>query len=108
MKESVTILGTEYKILLRSENKDSELKDCGGYCHLTKKRIVIRKSLTKRLMKSVLRHEIVHAFFYESGLDANSHASDNAFARDEEMIDWIAIQGQKLYNAWSEAGCLDD
>ena len=41
--------------------------------------------------KKILRHEIIHAFLYESGLDINSHDIDQ-WARDEEMVDWMAIQ----------------
>lgn len=54
------------------------------------------------MLKEVLRHEIAHAFFYESGLWDSSNGT-TAWATNEEMIDWIAIQGLKLYTAWEEA-----
>lgn len=55
--------------------------------------------------KSIIRHEIIHAFMYESGLDANfEHA--NQFGHEETIIDWIAIQFPKLYKAFEAAGCL--
>ncbi len=56
-------------------------------------------------MKATLRHEIVHAFLGESGLSANSNESD-AWARNEEMVDWFALQGPKIYKAWQEAGAV--
>lgn len=40
--------------------------------------------------KKVLRHEIVHAFLYESGLWQNAYGS-KCWAKNEEMIDWMAI-----------------
>ena len=51
--------------------------------------------------KKVVRHEIVHAFLTESGLAENSF-----WAQNEELVDWIAIQGPKLIKAWQEAGAL--
>lgn len=48
-----------------------------------------------------IRHEIVHAFLFESGLAENSD-----WAQNEEMVDWVAKQGPKLLKAWQEAGAL--
>ena len=56
-------------------------------------------------MKQTLRHEIVHAFLGESGLSNNSNSID-AWARNEEVVDWFAIQGPKIYKAWQEAGAV--
>jgi hypothetical protein len=56
--------------------------------------------------KQTLRHEIVHAFFNESGLSDSSASPANGWAKFEEMVDWIAIQGPKIYAAWHEAGAL--
>ena len=53
--------------------------------------------------KNVLRHEIIHAFLYESGLQNNS-ACGGAWAQNEEMIDWIAIRFSKIQKAFKEAG----
>lgn len=55
--------------------------------------------------KKTLRHEITHAFLFESGLEDNSNEAD-AWARNEEMVDWIAFQGPKIYAAWQEAGAI--
>ena len=30
----------------------------------------------------------------------------NGYAQNEELVDWIARQGPKLYRAWAEAGAL--
>ena len=53
------------------------------------------------IRRQTLRHEIVHAFFLESGL-----GSESDYAQNEELVDWIARQGPKLYRAWAEAGAL--
>lgn len=56
--------------------------------------------------KGVLRHEIVHAFLNESGLQQCAHTFDGPWSKDEEIVDWIAIQGPKIYAAWVEAGAV--
>lgn len=55
--------------------------------------------------KKVLRHEIIHAFLYESGLWNNS-GNVQGWAQSEEITDWIAIQSPKLFQAFKEADCL--
>ena len=44
-----------------------------------------------RITERILRHEIMHAFMYESGLDTETN-----FARDEILIDFLAIQLPKI------------
>jgi hypothetical protein len=56
--------------------------------------------------KETIRHEILHAFFSESGLSDSTFAYDGGWAQNEEMVDWIAIQGPKIYKAWLEAACV--
>lgn len=51
--------------------------------------------------KKVLRHEIIHAFFGESGLRSCSE-----YAEDEELVDWIAIQFPKILKAFEQVGAL--
>ena len=57
-------------------------------------------------MKKILRHEIVHAFLHQSGLSENAGVYKSAWPGNEEMVDWFAIQGTKIYKAWKEAGAL--
>ena len=108
---SVNILGTEYIILKRSDRDDNRLNNCDGYCDWTTKQIVVEQEMYGNLgdmdcyMKKVLRHEIVHAFAIESGLHESSLETDS-WAANEEMIDWFARQGPKIYKAWKEADAL--
>ena len=107
----VKILGMEYEIIMDAEEKDyPKLKGLSGYTDFSIKKIVIRKfekdeaSLEnlEYYQQEVLRHEIIHAFFYESGLDGNSD-----FARNEELIDWIAIQFGKMLNVFIKVGAIE-
>lgn len=55
------------------------------------------------ILKEVLRHEIIHAFLWESGLDV---CSPDQWACNEEMVDWIAMQFPKMVKAMKEAKAL--
>lgn len=57
-------------------------------------------------IKKVLRHEIVHAFLFESGLGENMHCLINSGWHDEQIVDWFAYQGPKIIKAWESAGAL--
>lgn len=111
--KSVKILGTKYEILFSTEEQDERLKTCDGYADWTAKRIVVDdfkpdESTWLKLneyKKKVLRHEIVHAFLFESGLHESS-AETNAWAKNEEMVDWIARQHKKLHKAFKKARSL--
>lgn len=117
---TVNILGTPYEIIVKKYDEDEcfEKERINGYCYSHTHKIVVCDMSTYKgwehepeeviegQQKETLRHEIVHAFLNESGLKSNSNSSDNAWARNEEIVDWIAIQGEKIYNAWKEANAL--
>lgn len=104
--EKVSILGTEYTIETDvDEKQDPKLESRDGFCDFSTKQIKISTfdkdndsiedlDLYKR---RVLRHEILHAFLYESGLD-----SECPWAINEEMIDWLAIQYPKICTLFAE------
>lgn len=103
------ILGTDYKILNRTQLEDKKLEDMDGYCDTSIKAIVIRKLTDEQSLEidnledmdsyfnQVLRHEIVHAFLFESGLH---NQSADSWAVNEEIIDWMAIQMPKIMVAY--------
>lgn len=105
---NANILGTTYKIK-RKNLKDA---DVDGWFDGTSKTIVIRKDNYNNvgnfeyLMKKQLRHEIIHAFLYESGLDCNFEHPQQ-FGHEETMVDWIAIQFPKIYEVYKEVGAID-
>ena len=104
----VDILGTTYKI----KRKNLKDEDLDGLCDNTSKTIIIRKDNYNNvgnfeyLMKKQLRHEIIHAFLSESGLQSNfEHCTK--FGHEETMVDWIAIQFPKIYEVYKEVGAID-
>lgn len=115
----VDILGTKYKIEVHKVSEDRKLRDnnWAGYCGEETKLIVIADMSEKLYFdmdetereiyrKSVLRHEITHAFLNESGLSDCSSVPEKGWAKYEEMIDWFAIQSPKIYKAFKKVGCL--
>lgn len=110
----VSILGTVYKIFKRSKEQDSKLEECDGYCDYSTKNIVVITKREKDKMdldnlkvidNRILRHEIIHAFVYESGLWCNSFGV-SSWAQNEEMTDWIALQFPKIYEVFKKLNIL--
>lgn len=110
----INILGTEYTIEYKTELEDNFLEDSNGYCDITSKRIVILSEKRdadeienfKYLQSKTLRHELIHAFIFESGLFNNTYCVDGGWAKNEEMVDWFAIQAPKIFKAFMELGIL--
>lgn len=110
----VNILGSEWEVVRLKQEDDPGLKHADGYADFTTRRIVVIKAEPtddsvkdlEAYARKTTRHEIVHTFMLESGLHANSLVFENGWATNEEMVDWFAFQGQKIYKAWEEANAL--
>ena len=114
----IWILGVPYDCEYRLTDEDKNLEECDGYCDYSIHRIVVKDYTEQErrepmsmadlevYKRKCLRHEIVHAFLYESGLSVNASKVD-CWATSEEIVDWIAIQGPKIYAAWQQAACLE-
>ena len=108
---TVSILGTTYTIQELSVAEDISLKDCDGYCDKTDKRIVIAKKEAdcdlgdfEQHRKKTMRHEIIHAYFNESGLAENFE--NKRYGIPETLVDWFAIQSPKIYKTFAELDIL--
>lgn len=101
------ILGQDYEVI-----QDESLSELGfdGLCLKYSKKIKIRpienmlddsddKSEKRKRYNEVLRHEAIHAFFSESGLDC--------YSNNEELVDWIANQFPKIYKEFEKYDCLE-
>lgn len=115
MKElKTTILGEKWIIKIGSEIDFPYLKSVDGYTDSSVREIIVDsfagkemetgvKLDLKQYQNQVLRHEIIHAFLFESGLDANTHQCSE-WATNEEMVDWMAIQFPKIKKVYEELG----
>lgn len=105
---TINILGSMWEVRLRKEQEDKRLKDCSGLTDWTSRVIVVLdgrdgSNLGKPgvYMLKVLRHEIVHAYLFESGLgDDWTHAD---MGQEETVVDWIAFQLPKMSRTVAEA-----
>ena len=100
------ILGEVWNLFIRSEQDDERLGSADGYTDTSTRTCVVEKMTPEAGAKEdldsyrrqVIRHELLHAFLYESGLEANS------WAANEEMVDFFAIQYPKLKKLFMSAG----
>ncbi len=95
----VSILGTDYEVQFSSAWDDELLNSnsSSGYTDYTIKLIKVCSDYAKDYMnladldihtRNTIRHEIIHAFFYESGL--------SEICQNEEIVEWIALQMPKI------------
>lgn len=117
-KMKIDILGTPYEILYKTKAEDNKLEVVNGYCDYSTKTIVCIKREVKDkdamdlgdlkfVDNRILRHEIIHAFMYESGLWCNSYGV-SSWAENEEMTDWFAIQSPKIFEIYKQLKLLDE
>lgn len=106
---TINVLGTDIRVLFRKENDDPKLKNMVGYFDSSKSLIVVKilepdefsvGDLDKYQIE-ILRHELLHAFLYEIGLDACASPAES-WATNEEMVDWFAIQSPKIFKIFRE------
>lgn len=101
MNTTINVLGAEYTVRILKRYEDTKLSESDGYCDWTTKSIVVVDIEVEEYtvgnptlyISKVLRHEIIHAFMYESGLHESATFDDAHF---EQMVDWIAFQYPKI------------
>ena len=108
----VNILGSEWSVKFGNEEEYPNLKEMNGYTDSSTKEIIVddmkaswgqtgSKADLESYQKQVVRHEIIHAFLTESGLESCSNKAES-WAINEEMVDWFAIQSPKIFKVFNE------
>ena len=103
MKRNIDILGEQYTIIT-----DNKLINKDGYCDKTVQKIEVCKSLYKKSKPGqienvkwqadrVMRHECIHALFFESGNEYNIGR-----LHTEEVVDWISFMYPKMKKIFQE------
>ena len=114
-KFTLDILGSRYKVEIAPYGKYYDrFQEAGGWCDFHDKSIValdaedyakdmddIATNKPFKATERILRHEIMHAFMCESGLDGETE-----FARNEVLIDFLAIQFPKMVAVMEKAGLI--
>ena len=104
LSQDINVLGTVYTLkFVPNDNDYPLLSGANGYMDPTVREIVIRTDFSddediqnpEFIIKKNIRHEVIHAFLYESGLDCNSNKV-TSWATNEEMVDWFALQFPKI------------
>lgn len=118
--KKVSVLGTDYTIRFVEQGQDEDMEKMhyAGYCDGVTHEIVILnlkscddwknelESTIERKHNCTVRHELIHAFLNESGLQWDSFTPQEAWAKNEEMVDWFAIQSPKIFKLFQELGVL--
>lgn len=94
--QEVMILGKRWTI------KVMDVSDADGKCQFGIREIWIADDIDERAIdiKAVIRHEIIHAFMFESGLGYNFEW-DKA---QETIVDWFALQYPKISKVFKKFG----
>lgn len=105
---NINILGTNYDFRETTEKDDPRLCGNSGYCDAYAKVIAVETDFNESaphsikdfgaLKKKVRRHEIIHAFFFESGL--------YEFGENEQLVDWIAWHIPKMLEIFGQVQAL--
>lgn len=120
MKQTVYILGERYRIRFRDYSADPLFaeREIDGYHDSIDKLIVVGNINTfpswqnesaeycRKAEKQILRHEIIHAFLTQSGLENSAVHFDGAWSKNEEMIDFFALQMPKIVRVFEELEIL--
>lgn len=112
----IDILGSKWTIKYGTKDEFPNLVDSDGYTDSSVKEIIIdnmsiiAQDVTSKknigaYQAQVIRHEIIHAFLAESGLEGNGFMVEH-WELNEEMIDWFAIQSPKIYKVFAELNIL--
>jgi hypothetical protein len=104
----LSVLGQDYDYEEIPGEDDPKMEGFDGYCDSYGKIIRINSKYSEKApncvgdleayRRTVRRHEIIHAFFSESGL--------TEYNTDEVLVDWLALQFIKLEKAFQAVGAL--
>jgi len=107
-KIPVDVLGSAYDLFLTTDKEEPRFDklNCDGFCDSISRRIYVNCNVNDAALSDprlyifhTIKHELVHAFLYESGLSTDfEHA--HRFGHEETMVDWIAIQMPKIISCY--------
>lgn len=97
----INVLGTPYELVTANLPEDRD-----GECDRFRKVMTVRPDSeldgdaeTKpEYRRAIIRHEIVHAFLFESGL--------SEYGCDEALVEWVALKMPQMVEAMQKAKAL--
>ena len=112
---TLNILGSKWKLKVVPKNYDPMFVECDGFTDRSTKTMYVYDGSSEctevdalrnfdDYLKVVKRHEILHAFMYESGLaQCWEHPR---YGHSEEDLDWMAIQFPKMLEVFKKAEAI--
>lgn len=102
--EQIDILGKKYLILKNEELPENVDGVCDKYGRIIKiapaekMKNPLAPGQEHKRKKAVLRHEIIHAFLFESGLES--------YCDDEVLVDWLTLKLPEIVETCAKEDCL--
>ena len=112
---NLNILGSKWKLKVVPRECDPLLNDYDGFTDRSIRTIFVYDGENdcmdadalkdyQEYLKVVKRHEIIHAFMYESGLaQCWEH---QRYGHEESQIDWMALQFPKMLEVFKKAEAI--
>ena len=104
LNTTVDVLGSEWTVKILTPEEDPRLTTTTGFVDRTSRLIAIQDVAPDctlddpmKILFETVRHELVHAFMFESGLGDNVEHKD--LGQEETWVDWFAIQMPKIWRA---------
>lgn len=99
---TVRILGAVWTVRSATETEEPRLEGVNGFTDWTTRTICLEKNTQgnlgciKTYMNQVIKHEVIHAFMFESGLGDSFEHKD--YGQEETIVDWFAFQMGNIMN----------
>lgn len=110
---NLNILGSKWKLKEISRDSDPMFGMVDGYTDRSSRTMLVANEGTcepgafsnwPEYLKSVKRHEIIHAFMLESGLAQETYHP--SYGTDEQAVDFFAIQFPKMLEVFQKADAI--
>lgn len=110
---NISILGSKWKLKVVPREYDPMFATVDGYTDRSVKTMYVADGSTNNVddlrdwaeyQKVVKRHEIIHAFLFESGLAQDMYHP--AYGHCEQDIDFFAIQFPKMYEVFEKVDAI--
>lgn len=96
----VDILGNTWTVKTATESMEPRLQGCDAFTDWTEKLMCFETGVhgnigdMKKYLRKLVRHEVIHAFLFESGLgDSMEHRE---FGHEETTVDWFAYHADRI------------
>ncbi len=108
------VLGSKWTLWFEDESSSPRYQKHNGWCDNSTKQCHVCYRTKNEMMpenpyefyNSIARHEIIHAFLYESGIVNAAIIRTNKWCKDEMMIDWMAAQMPKIYEVFKQLNIM--